>query len=202
MAVDDWLLETEDGPLLRVYDWTGHWVSMGYFGLESDARAILAEGAKLVRRATGGGIVDHGGDQTYTLVIPRSCELARLRGAESYRMIHTALVAALKAVGEDAILIEEDSLSESMACFEKPVAWDIVDSGGRKLAGAGQRRTRRGLLHQGSVVISGEAAAESVFDGMADILSDSVERVRREPSEEDLAAKRDSFASRSWTERR
>ena len=39
-----------------------------------------------------------------------------------------------------------------MACFEKPVEWDLLCQG-EKIAGAGQRRTRQGILHQGSVAV-------------------------------------------------
>jgi lipoate-protein ligase A len=38
----------------------------------------------------------------------------------------------------------------SHACFENPVLYDVLVEG-RKVAGAAQRRTRRGLIHQGSV---------------------------------------------------
>ena len=36
-------------------------------------------------------------------------------------------------------------------CFESAVEYDVEDGVGRKVAGAGQRRGREGLLHQGSV---------------------------------------------------
>jgi lipoate-protein ligase A len=41
---------------------------------------------------------------------------------------------------------------ESTACFQKPVRFDIV-AADRKLSGAAQRRTREGLLHQGSILL-------------------------------------------------
>ena len=44
-----------------------------------------------------------------------------------------------------------------LACFKNPVAFDITDADGNKLAGAGQRRSKYGLLHQGSVVAGSEA---------------------------------------------
>jgi lipoate-protein ligase A len=90
--------------------------------------------------------------------------------------------------------------SDWVACFEKPVAWDLVDRQGRKLAGAGQRRTRRGLLHQGSVVVPG--APRSLFDDFARHLANEVEIVRRAPSGEELAALVEKFESRAWLERR
>ena len=99
-------------------------------------------------------------------------------------------------------MIDEDAEADSPACFEKPVAFDIVDGSGRKLAGAGQRRSRRGLLHQGSVILSPGVDADAVFRTLAHELASAVNEIRREPSAEDLAASVNSFASRSWLERR
>ena len=65
MAVDSWLL-TQEIPVLRLYHWKGLWGSMGYFGEVEKAGKLLPE-VSLVRRATGGGLVDHRNDITYTL---------------------------------------------------------------------------------------------------------------------------------------
>jgi lipoate-protein ligase A len=201
MAVDDWLLARESKPLLRVYDWEGEWVSLGYFATMQDAQCMARAGeAQAVRRSTGGGIVDHRIDRTYSLVVPRPHEMARMCGAESYRVIHAALASALQLLGAEARLLGDDVESDSAACFEKPVAWDIVDGAGAKLAGAGQRRTRHGLLHQGSVVVTGPR--RGLFSALADRLAGEVKTIRREPSEEDLAALREKFESQSWLERR
>ena len=104
---------------------------------------------------TGGGVVDHRQDQTYSLIIPRGHPLAEARGAESYRIIHEAVAQALTTAGTPARLVSEDGAGDSAACFKRPVAWDVVGEDGRKLAGGGQKRTRAGLLHQGSVVKGG-----------------------------------------------
>ncbi|MGE9268270.1 MAG: hypothetical protein ACQKBY_09245, partial [Verrucomicrobiales bacterium] len=48
---------------------------------------------------------------------------------------------------------------DSAACFEKPVCWDVLGPNGEKLAGAAQRRSRAGFLHQGSVMTRAEILA-------------------------------------------
>jgi len=154
MAADQLLLETvSDLPILRFYYWDRPSVSIGYFESLANARAIFNDD-KLdhIRRWTGGGIVDHRIDLTYTLAIPRTHPWATLRGAESYRIIHEAVAAALNETGTNCKLISENSGNGSAACFANPVAYDIVTPAGDKLAGAGQKRTRHGLLHQGSVI--------------------------------------------------
>jgi lipoate-protein ligase A len=162
MAVDQWLAETCDAPVLRSYRWTPGWGSFGYFVKASD---LPATGIRWVRRWTGGGIVDHRADWTYTLFVPRGFGLAEARGAESYRIIHAALVSALRAAGIEACLSGEMPPAVGGECFLQPVEYDVLDLTGRKIAGAGQRRTTRGLLHQGSVAGStphAEALAEAL----------------------------------------
>ncbi len=150
MAVDEWLLESTSTPVLRVYGWLGAWASIGYFGNLTEARAAIP-GVSWVRRWTGGGVVDHRADWTYTVVAPGGTSLARLRGAESYRRMHQALATALAAEGLAARLSAGDAQTGAALCFDNPVGHDVLGADGKKLAGAGQRRSRHGLLHQGSV---------------------------------------------------
>jgi len=158
MAVDQLLMELVgqrggDRPILRVYEWSEPTVTFGYFLPLSDATAAFSDDElTYVRRWTGGGVVDHRVDLTYTLMIPRGHELATARGAESYRVIHQALADTLQALGEKVRLTVVDEGDGSAACFTNPVAYDLTDMSGEKIAGAGQRRTKFGLLHQGSVV--------------------------------------------------
>ena len=200
MAVDSWLLERGE-PVLRVYGWKGDWCSMGYFGSADEARSVVP-GPSLVRRATGGGFVDHRDDLTYTIVVPRTSRLAGLKGSGSYRVVHEALAEALKEAGMEVGIVKEDALVRSPVCFEKPVAWDILDEAGRKVAGAGQRRTRSGLLHQGSVMCREGMDGDTVMRSLARRLALKVEDVFCEPSGESFAALIDQFACPSWLERR
>ena len=160
MAVDQLLMELvgqrgSDRPILRVYEWSEPTVTFGYFLPLSDATDSFPDDElTYVRRWTGGGVVDHRVDLTYTLMIPRSHELATARGAESYRVIHQALADTLQALGEKVRLTVVDEGDGAAACFTNPVAYDLTDMSGEKVAGAGQRRTKFGLLHQGSVMTS------------------------------------------------
>lgn len=169
MAVDQWLLETATTPVLRIYDWDGDWGTCGYFVSSEEMEAALP-GINWVRRWTGGGIVDHRSDWTYTLAIPRGELLAESRGAESYRLIHAALAEALASSG--VALAGAAGPARGGSCFENPVEFDLLDASGRKMAGAGQRRHRLGLLHQGSVAL---ALGESQVGAFAGVLAEEVE---------------------------
>jgi len=153
MAVDE-ILHIKGGelPLLRIYQWSHAAVTFGYFEKLSDAmRDFPGEEIEYVRRWTGGGIVDHRVDLTYTLSVPKGHPLEQQRGNASYALIHQALAKSMQASGVECELTEKYSNSEDRACFVKPVPFDIIGSRGQKLAGAGQKRSRYGLLHQGSV---------------------------------------------------
>lgn len=154
MAVDEWLLEHVKHPVLRIYRWDGDWGSLGYFGKLSEAVEGLP-GVEFVRRWTGGGIVDHRSDWTYSLIVPRDRELARMKCGESYRAIHQILLGVLSAEGGAPDLSPGCRKSGEM-CFDNPVENDLINAGGTKLAGAAQRRGKLGLLHQGSVATGGD----------------------------------------------
>ena len=66
MAVDEALLRHVQTPLLRIYGWETACVSIGYF----QKATVAPSDRPFVRRYTGGGLVEHGRDLTYTLVLP------------------------------------------------------------------------------------------------------------------------------------
>jgi lipoyl(octanoyl) transferase len=203
MAVDEWLLDTAEMPVLRVYGWKGEWASVGYFGGITAAR-VAFPGVDLVRRWTGGGMVDHRADWTYTIVAPHGEPLAGWRGAESYRRIHTALAAALVAEGIGARVSAGGEETGAALCFENPVHHDLLGVDGRKLAGAGQRRSRLGLLHQGSVAVCVQAAPSTQrAETFADRISKSWHPFPAEPDAADLARRIGARYGRpEWTTRR
>ena len=94
MAIDEALLETAVVPTIRFYRWRSPALSFGYFGKFSDV-AIYAAERDLVRRWTGGGIVFHGDDLTYSIVIPASDPVFNESSIAIYEKIHRALCRAL-----------------------------------------------------------------------------------------------------------
>lgn len=204
MAVDEWLLETAELPVLRIYGWLGDWGSIGYFGHLDEARAAFPKDLQWVRRWTGGGTVDHRVDWTYTVVSPSGEALTRLKGAASYQVLHAALATALRAESIDARLSTGAEQTGAALCFENPVSHDLMDSGQRKIAGAGQRRTKRGLLHQGSVAAACDArVSESRAKQLAATLSSSWEIVSFAPPPEYLLERvTRRYLAPEWTRRR
>ena len=203
MAVDEWLLETAELPVLRVYEWAGEWASIGYFDRIAGARAAFPD-IDLVRRWTGGGMVDHRADWTYTVVVPRTEPLANWRGAESYRTLHAALADVLAGEGISARMSLGEEQTGAALCFENPVGHDLLGPDGGKLAGAGQRRSRQGLLHQGSVAGRCRGAlSERRAGNLAGRLAGTWNPVSLDPVGEDLSRRcLARYACGAWTVRR
>jgi lipoyl(octanoyl) transferase len=157
MAIDQALLESAAAPSIRFYSWESPALSFGYFGRFADV-ADKASERDLVRRWTGGGIVFHSEDLTYSVVIPADDPVFAEASMSIYENVHRALRKALVANGQSAELALAASVLDAGSeivdrgynCFANPVRADVlIDS--RKVAGAAQRRTRGGLLQQGSV---------------------------------------------------
>lgn len=149
MAVDETLLETASTPTLRFYRWRGPALSFGYFGSYADV-ADQRERREIVRRWTGGGVVLHGDDLTYSVIIPAAHPFFSRSSLAIYSDLHDAIRGALQANGIEAILANSVSPRVSEDCFANAVRADVILQG-RKIAGAAHRRSRAGLLHQGSI---------------------------------------------------
>ena len=160
MSLDEALLESMSRlgrPVLRFYGWTEPAATFGYFQKYADVeRATLLR--PLIRRPTGGGIVPHDADWTYSLAFPPGHEWHLLKAEESYRRIHAWIQAAFAklkiatelAPGRRLSTLDPRPSTLPAACFigfeKSDVLWQ-----GRKIAGAAQRRNKSGLLIQGSV---------------------------------------------------
>jgi lipoate-protein ligase A len=103
-----------------------------------------------VRRPTGGGLVPHDADWTYSLIFPARHYWRRLRAAESYRRLHEWIGRAFARLNVPATLAASSQKEIPGQCFAGPEKSDLLWRG-RKIAGAAQRRARPGLLIQGSV---------------------------------------------------
>jgi lipoate-protein ligase A len=158
MALDEALLRLGGQPVLRCYHWAGEAVT---FGCSQSWQAVRQRHPHppLTRRWTGGGIVEHGRDWTFSLAVPRHEPLAAKRPAETYELIHAAIVQALAACEIPARLAGPEDCAAGPACFDSPALHDILGPNRAKLCGGAQRRSRDGLLHQGSVQCPGLPAA-------------------------------------------
>ena len=212
MAVDEALLQHATVPSIRFYYWHSPALSFGYFGRFSDV-ADYASARDLVRRWTGGGIVFHGDDLTYSIVIPANDRAFNESSLSIYEKVHRALCDALAGSGKRAVVAGgvdpgRGNIAQGAAvvasgydCFANPVRADVMVDG-RKIAGAAQRRTRRGLLQQGS--IQGVDIDNGLAERFAEALS--ANRTECETGEQILTRARElaqqKYGTDSWLRKR
>ena len=215
MAIDEALLEYAPIPLIRFYRWQSPALSFGYFGRFTDVARYQCE-RDLVRRWTGGGIVFHGEDLTYSLAIPTSDTAFAELSISIYENVHRALCDALSETGQRAVVVTgaddpgpgstpvavRTGISDAgYSCFANPVRADVMIDG-RKIAGAAQRRTRCGLLQQGS--IQGIELGNSLTEQFAQALSTNC--CERKVDEQTLNRARElaeqKYGTESWLRKR
>ena len=152
MALDEALLEHAASlarPVFRTYGWTEPAATFGYSQRYAEVSS-WTNLRPLVRRPTGGGLVPHDRDWTYTVVFPPGHDWYRLKAEESYRRVHEWVSAALERLQFQTELAPAPRKEGPGQCFIGAEKFDVLFSG-RKIAGAAQRRNKLGLLIQGSL---------------------------------------------------
>lgn len=152
MALDEALLEGAPQiaqPVLRFYGWTEPAASFGYSQKYSEVAAVTRL-RPLVRRPTGGGLVPHDADWTYSLIFPPQHSWHRIKAIESYERVHAWISGAFAKLSVPTTLSPCCQKEIPGQCFVGAEKFDLLWHG-KKIAGAAQRRTRNGLLIQGSV---------------------------------------------------
>lgn len=202
MAIDEALLRTVQSPVLRCYRWERPAVSFGYFGRHAEVEAAWPD-RDMVRRWTGGGVVPHGEDFTYSLIVPQAHPLSQLSAGESYHAIHEAILRALGASIRGVAISPQSAERISDACFENAVRHDLVVDG-RKVAGAAQRRTRYGLLHQGSIQVAPSPLPPGFDDELAMAFAGLIEPacLSLVTMQEAAELARERYAAPTWLRRR
>jgi len=152
MALDEALLESAPQmakPILRFYGWTEPAGSFGYSQHFAELERVTNL-RPLIRRPTGGGLVPHNADWTYSLIFPPNHSWYALKAVESYERVHVWIRDAFQKIGVTTELSPCCKKEIPGQCFVGAEKSDVLWYG-RKIAGAAQRRTKSGLLIQGSV---------------------------------------------------
>jgi len=155
MRLDEQLfLDHEEGnnlSTLRIYAWDPPCVSFGYS--QEIKKELIPKGWEAVKRPTGGGIVFHNlSEVTYSIVTDLNAFGEKL--IPSYIKISKAIVAGLQKLGIKAEVSEGENSNSRRndLCFSYPAEYEIVFAG-RKLVGSAQKRGKRTLLQQGSILV-------------------------------------------------
>ena len=136
MALDEALLNMAPSlgqPILRFYSWNEPAASFGYFQKFAEiARATPLR--PLVRRPTGGGLVPHDADWTYSLIFQPSHPWYSLKAVQSYQRLHEGLRASFARVGTPTELSPGTPKEVPGQCFVGSEKFDLLGQG-QKLPG-------------------------------------------------------------------
>ncbi|NLI40377.1 MAG: lipoate--protein ligase family protein [Caldisericales bacterium] len=166
MAHDEAMLKTAppSSVTLRTYTWEPACLSLGCFQKYSEVNfgKVKENGFDVVRRPTGGRAVLHDKELTYSIVITPPHDILNMNVLTSYYLLCEGIISGLNSLGVNAVLKKSDDKELSTpSCFAAPTFNDI-ESGGRKLVGSAQMRTREGLLQHGSILL--DVDIKKLFD--------------------------------------
>lgn len=158
MAIDEFLfcsLEEKPQTYVRFYQWEKPTVSLGYSQPASkvvDLEYCKSHGIDIVRRITGGKLVLHHREVTYS-VCSSDSEIFTPSLANSYRLISQALIRGLEKMGIKpslSTLPPSSYVKGDAPCFSHP-ARDEIEVDGKKIIGSAQKRVGSKFIQHGSI---------------------------------------------------
>jgi len=166
MAFDESLARSCDKNkeqfFLRFYNWGDEARPAMTFGYAQFFDEIQKEMLKnnfrgqFTRRPTGGGVVYHDGDLTFSCVFTSDITRPNIIYNKLHGAINKKLEANMFAPALFAPAGYAPSKNETAsACFSSPVPDDIMDDGGKKILGGAIRRFDNIVLYQGSLQMPG-----------------------------------------------
>ena len=162
MAFDETLLRGYEchgaPPTFRIYGWEPAGISLGF---AQDPEKVLDLGAcrrgsmPFVRRLTGGGMIAHGDELTYSFVCSKEDLGISGQIVSSYKTIASFLIRFYESLGINASFAcdvpSDDILGvPSALCFSAKEKYDIVVDG-RKIGGSAQKRSSSAIFQHGSI---------------------------------------------------
>ncbi len=184
MALDEQIVHLRPQAVtLRFYNWTpGPAVTFGYAQFANEVKQTLGAAhfaGEYTRRPTGGGVVFHADDLTFSLVFS-----AQERPTEIYKKLHGFIFEALARAGVKGRVLTDKLPAaayapsvnhEASACFIRPVENDVLQEDGQKILGGAIRRFDTTVLYQGSLQLPGARTnpvlKRAVIDGVRAFLA-------------------------------
>jgi len=155
MAIDYALASSykeNDIAILRFYTWQNSFTLGLSQKFENYTQLEEQYDYNCAKRITGGGVLFHGHDISYSLVMPSSW-FKNLSVKQSYEQICQFLLSFYKDLGLSAYFakdLEEINLSKSEFCQVGFEAYDIIVNG-KKIGGNAQKRSKKMIFQHGSI---------------------------------------------------
>jgi lipoate-protein ligase A len=180
MAIDEALLACFDPsvsrPVFRCYGWNPPSFSCGRFqdvATILDLPACREREIPIVRRVTGGGVLYHSQELTYSLLCSPSALTNAGNVKQTFYYLTSFLIQFYRRLGLSACYASQSPRPDfrlgerTPLCFAGRESCDILIAG-KKIGGNAQRRTREAIFQHGSIPLRPRAA-----EGMEYILDRS-----------------------------
>jgi lipoate-protein ligase A len=209
MAIDEALLEMHISscvPIFRIYGWQPHGFSLGYS--QNPASVLYVDrceqnGIPFVKRVTGGGIIFHGDEVTYSIACSEE-DIGPVNSVkDAYKLLCEFILETYRRFGLNPYFAIENPNREkvkSTFCFSSFEDYDIL-IGGKKIGGNAQRRKKKVIMQHGSIPITLDMPLISKYVkeplALAKTNSTSLKEVlgREIPFEEFARVMKESFVS-------
>ncbi len=171
MSIDKELLrefENNLNPIFRTYSWETS-CTIGVSQKFDDLVDIQEYSSTYAKRLTGGGILFHGNDISYSLIIPTQYMKTK-SVKQSYEIICAFLLDFYKSFGLNAIFAKDDKnikFSKNAYCQIGFEEYDIVING-KKIGGNAQKRTRNAIFQHGSIALSSSCNDKKYGNSLSD----------------------------------
>ena len=159
MAIDELIAcnkTLEDKNFLRFFNWQEQKaITFGYAQRSKSLKEQFNLGYQITRRPSGGGVVYHEGDLTFSIIFTSG-----ERVEEIYKKLHTAIAGELKKYISQVQNYDQKNIfkpvenGQSKSCFANPVLDDLMVDG-KKILGGAIRRFGNRILYQGTLQIAG-----------------------------------------------
>jgi len=171
MAVDEAILnihlKQKTPPTLRLYSWEPFGISLGYF---QDPEKVLhlercaQEKLIFVRRFTGGEIIFHGNELTYSVTFTEGQLPLPSSVKESFRYLTSFILNAYCMMGLKPSYSCDNppDATESSFCFASREDYDIIINN-RKIGGNAQRRIKGSVFQHGVIPLEIDRAKFTNF---------------------------------------
>lgn len=157
MSIDKILVNTfkkENEPIFRLYSWEKSFtIGLGQ-NIEDYKELQKSYKNNYAKRITGGGVLFHGHDISYSLMLPVD-DFSSYSVKESYENICQFLLEFYKSLGLNPAFAKDLSidLSKSNFCQVGFEAYDIIINN-KKIGGNAQKRTKNMIFQHGSIPIN------------------------------------------------
>ena len=141
MAQDAFLLqnlERDSDAVLHLYDWWGDSATYGHFIKPEtffDLDTVAEKGISLAKRPTGGGIIFHSFDFTFSLAIPTQHRLYSPNTLDSYANVNREVIEVIcQFLGKkcDAMLLGSQPKGQKGPsqhfCMASPTKYDVINA--------------------------------------------------------------------------